>query len=205
MPFYDYGQALAVPDPELLDPGYDDGTGGYPPPDQVANDSTDPNAVAAAQLVDQSRQAFKALDYEKAQQLIDKAVSVSPKDPTLHEFRALVLFARQKFPEATATIYGVLAVAPGWDWTTLQSFYADTKTYEQQLRALESVAKANPNDAGSRFLLAYHYLTIEDRSAAMRMLKSVITLQPKDMLAVHLLNMLEGQGGDTNRPTSGAS
>jgi tetratricopeptide (TPR) repeat protein len=115
-----------------------------------------------------------------------------------------VLFARQRYQEATATIYDVLAVGPGWDWATLQSFYADVSTYTKQLRALEEFARANPNDAASRFLLAYHYLCIEDPNAARRMLKSVIALQPKDQLAAHLLGMLEGNSSP-NRPTSGPS
>lgn len=196
---FDYSQPIAVGDPLLVDQGVDDGSGA------PIDDSADPNIVAATQLLDQAREAFKASDYDKAQSFIDKAVASSPKDPTIHEFRALVLFARQKYPEATATIYDVLAVAPGWDWTTLQSLYADTKVYEQQLRNLEAFAKANPKDAESRFLLAYHYLIIEDRNAAMRMLKSVIVLQPKDQLAAHLLSMLEGPGGASTPPTSGAS
>ena len=114
MPFYDYGVPLAVYDPTLLDPyAADDGMMGYYTIDpQRDADLTNPDVVAATQLSEQARAAF-AQDYEKAQALIDKAVKLSPKDPILHEFRALVLFAQHKYLEATATIYDVLAVGPG--------------------------------------------------------------------------------------------
>jgi hypothetical protein len=158
-----------------------------PPPD----DSTDPQAVEARQLFDGARQAFREGNFDKAQELIDKAATLWSKDPTIHEFRALVLFAREKFAEATGVIYAVLAVGPGWDWDTLHSFYPDKATYEAQLRKLEAFSKVNPKDAASRFLLAYHYLILEDPNAARKMLQDVVALQPKDQLAAHLLSMLE--------------
>ena len=58
-----------------------------------------------------------------------------PNDPTLHEFRRLVLFALDRYDEAAAALYAVLSVGPGWDWTTLISLYGDPETYTQQLRA----------------------------------------------------------------------
>ena len=61
-----------------------------------------------------------------------------PNDPTLHEFRALALFALGRYDEAAAALYAVLSVGPGWDWSTLISLYGNPETYTQQLRALES-------------------------------------------------------------------
>ena len=82
-----------------------------------------------------------------------------PNDPTLHEFRALALFALGRYDEAAAALYAVLSVGPGWDWLTLISLYGNPDTYTQQLRALESYVTQNPNSAAGRFVLAYHYLT----------------------------------------------
>ena len=41
-----------------------------------------------------------------------------PNDASLHEFRALVLFALGQYEQAAATLYAVLSNGPGWDWTT---------------------------------------------------------------------------------------
>jgi hypothetical protein len=65
-----------------------------------------------------------------------------PKDAATHEFRSLTQFALGKYQEAAATIYAVLAVGPGWDWTTLSSMYPDIDTYTAQLRKLEEYGLA---------------------------------------------------------------
>jgi tetratricopeptide (TPR) repeat protein len=124
-----------------------------------------------------------------------------PNDPTLHEFRSLVLFAQQQYQESAATIYAVLAVAPGWDWDTLRALYADPQTYTAQLRALEAYVRANPKNAPARFLLAYHYLEINARDAAANSLRTVLALQPSDQLAAHILQMLDQRQAD--QPTPG--
>jgi len=178
---YDYGAPIPVPDSALVDDS------------NLEDEAADPNAANAAQLMEASRQAFLALDYAKAQSLIDQAVSLLPSDATLHQFRALVLFARGMYQDAAAVVYDVLAVGPGWDWPTLRSFYPDTATYEKQLRKLEAFATAHPEDAASRLLLAYQYLVIGDQNSGAKMLQSVVKLQPKDELAAHLLGMLQKQ------------
>src|SRR5262249_57315751 len=106
---------------------------------------------------DQAREAFKAGDYAQALKKVDEALQKLPKDAALHEFRALVLFAQGQYQQAAATIYSVLAVGPGWDWTTLSSMYSNVDVYAKQLRALEAYRKQNPGAADAAFLLAYHY------------------------------------------------
>jgi tetratricopeptide (TPR) repeat protein len=193
-PVYDYSQPIPVPDPVEVptDPNV--------PPMPPAQD--DPNAAQAAQILEQGRQAFLANDFDSALKFADQAVRLSPKDTTLHEFRALVLFAQQRYQDAAATIYAVLAVGPGWDYTTMVSFYRDPQTYTNQLRALETYAKANPKNAPARFLLAYHYLTLDHRDAAAGMLRDVVALQPNDHLAAYLLQMLQNPAL-ANRPAPG--
>ncbi len=82
-------------------------------------------------------------------------------------------------------------VGPGWDWTTLISLYADPEVYTQQLRALENYCAQNPNSAAAHFVLAYEYLTEEHPEAAVRELKRVTALQPKDTLSAQLVHQLE--------------
>lgn len=186
-PVYNYAQPIAVSAPIAVpEPGTT--TNVYAPPPV---DTSDRNAAAAARLLDDARQAFLVNDYNGALQFTERAIAASPKDTIAHEFRALVLFAQGRYQEAAATIYAVLAVAPGWNWDTLGSFYRDVQTYTAQLRALEAYTAANPKDAAAQFLLAYHYLVTDHRDAAARVLRTVVALQPNDHLAAYILQMLE--------------
>lgn len=143
-----------------------------------------------AQLLDNAVAAFRQNDYNAALDIINKGVAQYPDDSVLHEFRGLVLFAKQDYQQAAATIHSVLAVGPGWDWTTLSGLYTDVAIYTQQLRALEAFTRQNPNDGGSRFLLAYHYMTDGHPEAAARQFEYVTKLVPNDRVAADVLKML---------------
>ncbi len=142
-------------------------------------------------LFDQARDAFKQNDYQRALALADQALGQVPNDPTLHEFRALCLFALGRYSEAAASLYAVLSVGPGWDWTTLIKLYGDPETYTQQLRALENASTQDPKSAAARFVLAYHYMTQGHNDEALDQLKAVVQLQPNDTLSAQLVQQLE--------------
>src|SRR5204863_497650 len=112
-----------------------------------------PVADQATAAFNQAREAFKAGDYGNARQLVQRALTQMPNDTTLHEFLALVLFAQGQYEQAAAPLYAVLAVGPGWDWTTLSGMYPDVATYTGQLRNLEAFNNANPRSAQARFVL----------------------------------------------------
>jgi len=134
--------------------------------------------------------AFRLNDYDAALDITNKAIVQSPDDAVLHEFRSLVLFAKQDYQQSAATIHSVLAVGPGWDWTTLSGMYSSVPVYTEQLRALERFTKSNPDDAGSRFLLAYHYLSCGHSAAATAQSQQVVKLMPGDRVAADVLKML---------------
>ena len=152
----------------------------------------DPNS--ADEVLNNADAAFQQNDYDAALDIINKGIAQYPDDAVLHEFRALVLFARQDYQQAASTIHSVLAVGPGWDWTTLSSMYSSVAVYTEQLRALEAFTKANPQDAASRFLLAYHYMSCGHADAATRQLEQVVKLMPNDRVAADLLKMLVVSG-----------
>jgi tetratricopeptide (TPR) repeat protein len=154
-----------------------------PPPQEVTEQ--------ALSTFDQARDAFKSGDYTAAIDLTDQALRQSPNDPTLHEFRALVLFAQQRYDEAATSLFAVLSVQPGWDWTTMIGLCPDLETYTRQLRALEEYAGRNPQSAPARFVLAYLYMTQGHIDAAIGQLKDVRQLQPRDTLTAQLLEHLE--------------
>ena len=118
--------------------------------------------------------------------------------------RALTLFAQKKYKEAAAAVYAVLAVGPGWDWDTLKSLYPDVDTYTKQLRALEDYQKQNPKSADASFLLAYQYLTLGKKDAAIKQLQRTVELQPKDQVSAQLIKVLEQPPQETkDRPQPG--
>jgi tetratricopeptide (TPR) repeat protein len=158
----------------------------------------EPTAQAAAAPTpgmadfDAARQAFYQGDYGAALAGANKALAAMPNDPIIHEFRALVMFAQGKYREAAAGLHSVLAVGPGWDWTTLSSLYPNVDVYTKQLRALEAAVKANPQANDARFVLAYHYLTTGAKDAAAEQLKVVNAATPQDNVIKELLLMTAG-------------
>ncbi|MCE9533259.1 MAG: tetratricopeptide repeat protein [Planctomycetes bacterium] len=203
-PYYDYSQPIQVPEPEQVVDAAPEMSVDAPeavPPAPAPEPPVDEKATAANKFLDDARTAFKANDYDKAQAAINQAIAQLPNDATLHEFNALIFFAKKQYREGAAAIYAVLAAGPGWDWDTMKDLYPDTKTYTDQLRALEEFCKANPMAASARFLLAYHYLVLGSTDAAAKVLKSVVTLQPDNELAAHILKSITQE--DANRPVPG--
>jgi uncharacterized protein (TIGR03066 family) len=113
-----------------------------------------------------------------------------PTDAVVNEFRALCLFALKRYKESAAVLNAVLAVGPGWDWTTLSGMYPTVEVYTEQLRALEAYREANPNSADGAFVLGYHYLTGGHAAAAKMQFDQAAQLQPKDSVSAYLAQSL---------------
>lgn len=145
---------------------------------------------------EEARSLFYRGDYENALAKSNLALSKLPTDATLHQFRALCLFALKDYRSAAAAINSVLSVGPGWDWTTLSSLYPSTETYETQLRNLESFVSQNPKAAFAHFLLAYQYITCGYNDEAVAELRETVALEPSDTVASSLLNMLAPEASD---------
>jgi tetratricopeptide (TPR) repeat protein len=217
-PALDYSQPVQVPAPvNVVDSTSYSSPATYDYP--VADDSTGPDLAPvttespeaspppstpavppeANDRFDAAREAFKSEQYDKALNDVEEAIKLLPKDTTLHEFRALVLFAQGKYKEAAAGIYAVLAVGPGWNWETMSGLYGNPDTYTKQLRALESYVRQNLNAADGRFLLAYHYLVLNSIPQAVTELKEFEKLVPKDELAPELVKAFT-ESPDTGKP-----
>lgn len=148
---------------------------------------------AARIAMDSARTAFYQGDYNLALQHLNSALAQMPRDPAIHEFRALVLFALARYSEAATTLNAVLAVGPGWNWTTMSALYPDVAVYTAQLRALEAYSRQSPQAADGHFLLAYHYLTEGYPDASVKQLQQVVQLAPRDTVAAQLLQQLSPQ------------
>jgi hypothetical protein len=172
--------------------------GGMPVAGDAAEDGTvDP--------LDAAVEHFQAGGYPDALTLVDQAIADQPSDAAAHELRALLLFGMQDYLQAAATIHSVLAVGPGWDWTTLCNLYPDMTVYTAQLRALEAYVSHHPQQGDAAFLLAYHYLIQGHIGSAASQLKAVVSLAPDDQLAADLLRMLTGKepASPPTRPAPG--
>ncbi|MFM7107962.1 MAG: tetratricopeptide repeat protein [Planctomycetaceae bacterium] len=161
------------------------------------------SVTEAERAFDEALARFKAGDYTAALAGCDKAVKLGPKDPIVHEVRALALFALARYPEAAATLNAVLASAPGMDWTTLSGLYGSVDAYTLQLRKLEEFCQAHPTDAAAWFVLAYHYLVGGHTDMAADALRVVVAKQPGDVVAKQLLAALEPQPATEPAPAAG--
>ncbi|HEV3137490.1 MAG TPA: tetratricopeptide repeat protein [Pirellulales bacterium] len=201
--YYSYSNPYYAPPAVAQDTAID-----YSQPILAAGPSTeapgDPSAPTpaeqASELFDAARASFMQGDYGAALAKINSAIGLVPNDPSLHEFRGLVLFATKQYKDSAAAIYAVLSAGPGWDWTTLSSLYPDVETYTAQLRALEDYRNANQNVAEAWFLLGYHYLTCGETDQAATEFKEVVRLNPKDELSAQLLASLVSQPGSAQPP-----
>lgn len=167
-------------------------------PTLLNDPSTDPGNPA----FDAARQAFTQGDYMTALSNVDSALAKSQSDAVMHEFRSLVLFALGDYRQSAAVIHSVLAVGPGWDWTTMSGLYPDPQIYSDQLRRLEQYANGHPQAADAHFLLAYHDMIGNRKDDAAAELQQVVRLMPTDRLAGELLTMVKGPASppQSNRP-----
>ena len=168
----------------------------YSQPIDTVSAAVDESVTNPAEaLFDAGRASFKHGNYTDALQQVNTALAKLPNDTTLHEFRALCLFALKRYDEAAAALYAVLSVGPGWDWTTLIGLYPDIDTYTAQLRTLEDYCRSHTDSASARFVLSYHYLTQGHTDAAVNILKQVVALKPGDALSAKLLRQLDPSPG----------
>jgi hypothetical protein len=172
------------------------------PADQAAGQTpaTEAAAESPEDQLNPAIDAFKKGDYTSSINIVNQLLKTSPSDAVLHEFRALILFAKHDYQQAAATIHSVLAVGPGWDWTTLSSLYSDIGIYNKQFLALETFVEGHPQDGAAHFLLAYHYLTCGHPDSAAGEFKRVVELVPTDKVAADLLKMISPPMEGNNQP-----
>ena len=170
------------------------------PPQQVA----DP----ALTTFEKARQDYISGNFEGALAGVNKSLEALPNDAVMHEFRGLCLFSLGRYGEASATIYPVLAVQPGMDWTSLSSLYNNVDNFTNQLRKLEGYRDANPDNPAARFLLSYLYLSMGYRDQAKTELTKLVKLQPADTVSAGILRVLNSTDDSGNPietpPASGA-
>ncbi|MEM9016134.1 MAG: tetratricopeptide repeat protein [Verrucomicrobiota bacterium] len=171
----------------------------YTDPVTVIGSESAPESEAIAQDTEErseaafaiARDLFKRRDYPGSLEAADEAISYEPGDPSLHEFRALALFALGRFGDAAGVLNPVLASGPGWDWTTMIGFYSSSDSYTDQLRRLETYTEENPYSPDPHFLLGYHYLVAGYLPESLWMFEQVVDLEPNDVVAQQLRDLVD--------------
>lgn len=174
---YDYSQPITINNYQAFDPA-----AGVP---QVGD-----NEREALERFDQGLDAFRSGQYPQANQLFKESLRLNGGDPVAHEVYALSLFAVGDYEAAAATLNALLASAPGMDWTSLSSLYGNVGDYTTQLRRLEDYCDREPTKPAPAFVLAYHYLVLSEKEAAIDSLKVVVENQPNDLTAKRMLEAL---------------
>lgn len=182
---YDYSQPIVVNNYISPEASADSNATGQPAI------TTTPQQQQSFSKFDSGLEQFKAGNYPKALSDFTESLKLNGGDPVVHEVRALTLFALGDYQSAAATLNSLLASAPGMDWTSMSSLYGNTSDYTTQLRKLEEYCKANPTNPSSAFVLAYHYLVIGEKDAAINALNAVVKNQPQDMTAKRMLDALQ--------------
>ena len=171
-----------------------------PPGDDKTVDTAE---TKSGEIMERSRTAFKKGDFVTAMSSVDEALSYTPGDVTLHEYRALVLFALGKFADAAGVLNPVLASGPGWGWETMVGFYDSSSTYTAQLRKLEDYTKGKPAAAEGHFLLGYHYMVSDHMDQAYAEFETTAKLQPADSIARQLRDLTKSSlPGDADEETA---
>ncbi|MBS0262350.1 MAG: tetratricopeptide repeat protein [Planctomycetes bacterium] len=151
-----------------------------------------PEVRASLKALDAATEAFQAGRYDDALKLSEAAIEAMPDDPGLHQFRALVQFAREDYQGAAATLYAVLSISPGWNWTTQSGLYGDTAEFNQQLKKLEAYHQKHPESGAAAFLRAYHYMTCRHSKAAVKQWENVVKAFPGNPLFSQMLGLAQG-------------
>lgn len=149
--------------------------------------TSDAPQVMCQKCLEAAVASFKSNDYDIALKHVTDGLAQSPDEAEMLQFRALVLFARRDYQEASASLHRVLAVRPAWNWAKLSRFYPSVETYTTQLRTLEAYTRRNPGDGAARFLQAYHYMVAGFPDAATRELEMVVRLESNDSVAAVIL------------------
>lgn len=179
---YDYSQPVVVNNYVSSE---SDASGGT---NSLVNET--PAEQEALTAFDSGLDKFKSGDYRGSLRDFDTALKLLPGDAVVHETRCLALYAVADYSPAAAGLNSFLAAAPGMDWTTMSGLYGNIDDYTTQLRSLEKYADANPTDASSHFVLAYHYLVTGSKDSAIDALEVVMKNQPKDVTAKRMLAAL---------------
>jgi hypothetical protein len=130
----------------------------------------DPDRESTRQ-VKLARAAFDVGEYGRAAERLAEASRLSPDEPLPHFLTVQVRMARGEYAEAVAAIQNGLKLSPDWPasrFTPKPLYAADPGAFDRHVAELKDAHARDPNDATTRFLLAYQLWFAGDRDAAVK-------------------------------------
>lgn len=155
----------------------------------------------AKNKTDVARAFFRTAQYGDAQRHLDSVVKLVPNDTNAYQFRALTLFAQGNYSEAAADAYDSLGMGNTWTVEVLDSIYPVADRYHHQLAKLKQQTESNPS-MSTHFLLAYHYLMLNDLGNGKVELEKVLKLQPGEPLTTQLLAAVSAKINPATSPAT---
>ncbi|MEM9703397.1 MAG: hypothetical protein AAF907_13235, partial [Planctomycetota bacterium] len=146
-----------------------------------------PSVVTATPTPREIGRLIRAERYAEAIELADTALRHDRDDAECLQLRALASFLDGDYREASYDVYDALAVEEPFDWDRIDAV-TDAGLYTDALRDLQAEATDAPSRADLQLLLAYHGLVLGDDPAACEHLRNVLTLRPREPLALELLD-----------------
>jgi tetratricopeptide (TPR) repeat protein len=163
-------------------------------------------AAAADDFVEHGEQAFRAGNYQDAIRNWQHAMVDDPNNGGVMLLVAQALFALGQYGEAAGGVQMAMQLLPENEWGTIgknySQLYGNIGDYTAQLKALEKARDAKPDDPALRFLLGYHFGSLNYPNQAVRELDKALDLEPKDLGAQKLRDVYARQGGLPARPAA---
>lgn len=149
----------------------------------------EPQALAFGPL-SEAMDLMRAGNYSQALARFDGLVAQDPGNVALHELRSLALFGLQRFDEAAETLYAVLSVAPGSNWTTMIAEFGSLEVYNRSLGALREHLRTPQHTSAGHFVIAYHYLSQGHSDAARVHFQRASEGEPRDQVSRLMIDLL---------------
>ena len=152
----------------------------------------------------QAEEAFATGDYGLAVRHVNHALVEMPRNGRLHLFASQALFAVGEYRAAATAVHQGVAILERRDWGyVVENFrnYYRQNDYVGQMDRLVQYSRKNGDAAYAKFVRGYHYGFLGHDEAARRELTAALKLEPRDQLAVRLL---ERFGGKVPEETAGA-
>lgn len=146
----------------------------------------------------QFQNALIAKEWDRLEQLIDRAKQLNADQAEGMFYRGRYQLARNNLPEAVRSLEVATDRTPysAVAWKALAFAYNGLGNASQAQRAFEQSYKNNPNDLETARAYAFVLKTQGDAAAALRVMRSVHSLAPQDSLGRDLWLDLEGIAGD---------
>lgn len=157
------------------------------------NDGT-PEAISPTdQYFEQTIKAFGEADYEKAELAIEQAIKLSPDDIVLPFVYAQVLFAQEKYWQASAILREAIESIPEDKLSVFfpRGLYKDDEVLTAQIDTLQVFAESEVYDSQLKLLLGYQLMGVEKFDSSKSYLKEASASELNETAAEKLLDILE--------------